>query len=286
MKYSVIIPHYNSQESLIRCIRSIPNGDQYQIIVIDDCSPDTVDFDQVRKVVNRSIEVEVLASNSGAGAARNLGLKLAKGEWVIFSDSDDYFLPMANEVFENATNNTQTDIIVFNIDDKCNDSLQGKRFWNLVKNYDGTEKATNDLKYRSWAPWAKLFRRKFIENNGLYFECRRKGNDCFFVLNAMAKARHIDVFDEPVYHLTYSQDSLSHTNTKNWKYMYDVYDLWLWRYRFYKDNAIPLWKEYNLYYLLKEVYKKFNIRRSFEILLRSRHYRYSITDLLISKLTK
>lgn len=287
MKYSVIIPHYNSQESLKRCIRSIPQDERYQVIVIDDCSSkDKVDFNHICESVERPILIHELSTNSGAGAARNAGLALAKGEWIIFADSDDYFLPNADKIFEAYTIDSNADIIVFNIDNEGNMSHQGQRYWNFVKGYDGTDKTLKDIKYRSWAPWAKLYRNSFVKSNGLSFEKRRKGNDCFFVLNAMVKAKVINVYDTPVYHLTYSPYSLSHTNTQKWEYMYDVYDLWLWRYSFYKENNISLWKEYNVFYLLKEVQKTFGANCALKILLRSFHYKYSFVDLVISKLLK
>lgn len=287
MKYSIIIPHYNSPETLIRCIDSIPKSNQYQIIVIDDCSdPKKVDVDKLKSEINREIEFEQLRSNSGAGAARNAGLRLAKGEWIIFADSDDYFLPSMHELCDEETLNSEADVIFFNIDSEGNYSEQGKRYYNFVSDYDSSKESIQSLKFRSWSPWAKLFRRDFVERNSLRFEQRRKGNDCYFVLNAMLKAENIDVCKSEFYHLSYSPQSLSHTNIKEWSCMYDVYDLWLWRYRFFKDNGISLWKEYNIVYLLQEVYKTFGLNKTLKVLSRSLHYHYSVIDLIISKLFK
>lgn len=287
MMYSVIIPHHNSQASLIRCIKSIPDNGRYQIIVVDDCSdPDKVNFDTVRLECGRDFELIIQNKNRGAGAARTEGLKHAKGKWLIFADADDYFLPDMDALLQDATKESAEDIIFFNIDAANNHSVQGKNYQKYVDDCDGSSDRIKNLKYRSWAPWAKLFRRNFVERYKLYFEPRKKGNDCFFVLNAMVKSRHIKVVNEPLYHLTYSPQSLSHTNQTKWEYMYDVYDLWLWRYRFFRDNDIDLWKEYNILYLLKEVKSVFGFRKCMHMLVHSFRYRYNIFELLLSKLLK
>lgn len=287
MKYTVIIPHRNSQEFLIRCLKSIPDNNKFQIVVIDDCScHDKVSFDFVRAQSDRDFELIILESNQGAGVARTEGLRHAQGDYILFADVDDYFLADVENLLDQAVDGGSDEIIFFNIDDKENFSVQGQRYQNFIDSYDGTEERLSDLKYRSWSPWAKLFKRQFIENHQLYFESRKKGNDCFFVLNAMVKAKNIKVVKSPLYHLSYSPNSLSHSYNAKWEYMYDVYDLWLWRYRFFKNNGIPLWKEYNLVYLIKEVTKTFGLKESLKILLRSVHYRYSITDLIASKIYK
>lgn len=286
MKYSIIIPHYNSQELLIRCIESIPDNEKYQIIVVDDCSPKSVDFDYILSHITRRIQLEILTTNQGPGVARNVGLNLAKGEWILFLDADDYFLPSVNEIFERATECSHSDIIFFNIDEAENDTIQGQKYYNYVKNYNKSENAKIDLKFRTWAPWAKLFRKDFVKANNLLFGERRLGEDGIFVLNAMIKAKSIEVIDVPVYHLSYSPQSLCHAHQDDWNYRYEGYDLWLWLYRFYKDNDILLWKEYNIFYILNEVRKSFGFKCCLKILLRGHYYRYSYFDLLISKICR
>lgn len=287
MKYSIIIPHHNSQESLIRCIDSIPDREDIQVIVVDDCSdPDAVDFDYIEKITKRRFEIEILDRNSGAGKARNVGIDRAKGEWLLFADSDDYFLPQMETILDNAVGDSDADVILFDIDSEGNMSQQGKRYSKLINDYDGTAKSLTDVKYRSWSPWAKLYKKSLIDKYKLRFEHRKKGNDCFFVLNAMLRSVNTKVVKQAVYHLTYSANSLSHSKTGNWEYMYDVYDLWLWRYRFYRDHGIELWKEYNVIYLLKEVYNTFGFWHSVNILLRSFDYKYDHWENIVLRLKK
>lgn len=287
MKYSIIIPHHNSPQSLIECINSIPCSPSFQIIVVDDCSDtNVVNFEEIRLAVDKKVKIVRLQENRGAGAARNEGLKYAKGDWILFADADDLFLTGMERLLNKATACTNSDVIFFNIDSRNNESLQGQIYRHFVDNYDGTEKTVYDLKYRSWCPWAKAYRRIFIENLGIKFEERKKGNDCYFVLNAVANAQQISVVKDSIYHLTYSPNSLSYSNMNNWNYMFDVYDLWLWRYRFFRDNNVGIWKEYNILYLLREVFSTFGLKKSMYIFFRSFRYRYNYIEFFFSKIRK
>lgn len=279
---SIIISHHNNANTLPRLLTSIPDNGRFQIIIVDDCS-DNVDTCFFQQLNRSNVELVRMQECKGAGIARNEGLKKAKGEWILFADADDYFMPNLESVLDEAVQQNK-DIVYFNIDSEKNDSVQGKRYHKYVSEYDGTKDKTINLKYRSWTPWAKLFRHSLITNNKLYFEPRRKGNDCFFGLNAALSAKDFAVINTPVYHLTYSPHSLSHTNTKRWDYMFDVYDLWLWRYYFYKTNHIPLWQNYNIYYLLKGIYKTFGLKKCFDFYKYSKKYNYSYKDLILNKL--
>lgn len=87
MKLSVIIAVYNQEELIKRAIESIP--EDCEIIIIDDCSTDNT-----VKVVETNYPEVILIKNKknlGAGLTRNKGIDVAKGEYVVFLDSDDYF---------------------------------------------------------------------------------------------------------------------------------------------------------------------------------------------------
>ena len=96
INYSFIIPHKNAPELLRRCIASIPQREDVQIIVVDDNSEK-----EKKPVVEREnvMIVEIDSKDSkGAGHARNIGLSQAKGKWILFaanfficSSSNDFF---------------------------------------------------------------------------------------------------------------------------------------------------------------------------------------------------
>ncbi len=91
---SVIIPTFNRAKTIKNCLDSILSQtvSPLEIIIVDDCSVDeTVKI--VENMNNRCIRVIALEINSGAQAARNRGIKEAKGDWIAFQDSDDEWLP-------------------------------------------------------------------------------------------------------------------------------------------------------------------------------------------------
>ena len=100
--FSIIIPHKNIPSLLQRCLDSIPKRDDVQIIVVDDNSnPQKVDFEKFPGLDKPNTEAYFDKSGKGAGRARNVGLKHAKGEWVIFADCDDYFhVEVLNEIMD------------------------------------------------------------------------------------------------------------------------------------------------------------------------------------------
>lgn len=111
MKFSIIIPTYNSEKYIKYCIDSVINqnfpGTEYEIIVVDDCSNDaqntiinsyTTNYPPRDKYLNRdhcSCLPDVVlikhTENKRQGGARNTGVKAARGEWILFLDSDDYW---------------------------------------------------------------------------------------------------------------------------------------------------------------------------------------------------
>ena len=113
-EYSIIIPHKNAPALLARCVASIPQRDDVQIIVVDDNSdPDIVDFDNF-PITNDDHTIVIFdKSCGGAGRARNIGMAEASGEKFIFADADDFFNYCINEVLEEYKND-KTDIVFFN----------------------------------------------------------------------------------------------------------------------------------------------------------------------------
>ena len=98
MKFSIIVPLYNSGKYLEACLDSIRHQDidprRFEALVIDDCSTDrSVALASTYAAAMPNLHLITLAANSGPGIARNAGLRAARGEWVLFLDSDDELGP-------------------------------------------------------------------------------------------------------------------------------------------------------------------------------------------------
>lgn len=178
IKYSIIIPHKNLVYLLKRCLQSIPEKDEIQIIVVDyNSTPDNLSI--LKKYSRSNVELIYTDEDRGAGHARNIGLKYAKGKWLLFCDADDYF----NENFLKYLNryyDSIYDVIFWGF--KTVDSDTGEIKPSRVIGYD---KAMNNndidyFKYRFHGPWAKMIRKTLVDNNHITFDETICSNDTFF----------------------------------------------------------------------------------------------------------
>lgn len=159
---SIIIPIFNGEECLERCISSFINyvNDDIEIILIDDGSKDQSQAcceQIIRKYSNCHI-VYKYKENQGVSSARNLGLKLARGEWVYFLDMDDYLIN-CEQLFNTFSFEKEVDFILFR--------TQLKRDGKFIKAIGLVD--TEDYQY-------KYNLTKFYSSyqNGYFFECHNK----------------------------------------------------------------------------------------------------------------
>lgn len=219
MNYSIIIPHKNSPDLLIRCLDSIPMRNDIEVIVVDDSSnPAVVDFSdfpamQVDCVINLFSK-----EGKGAGHARNLGLERASGKWILFADADDFFEPNAFDHFDKHLD-TVADIIYFGVNSKISDTLEPAQrdiyFQNLLYGYkEGDAESEDWLRLRYLVPWGKMMSRKLLMDNDIRFEEIIASNDIMFSAQAGNLARSIAVDYSQVYCVTVAKGSLTNIRSK------------------------------------------------------------------------
>ena len=215
---SIIIPHRNSFNELIRLLNTIPDTETIEIIVVDDKSISTT----VKKLRNYSFKnnITVIYSelHAGSGKARNIGLDKAAGDWVIFADSDDYFSHNAFELTQQFLANKE-DVIYFglnSITELGNQSYRHLRYMKLVENYLSDRKFENELKFHFLAPWGKMIRRELLEKYNIRFEEIIAGNDNLFSLKVAHNTRKLTATYNVLYIITESKNSLSTTFSKDY----------------------------------------------------------------------
>ena len=212
INYTIIIPHKNTPKYLQRCLDSIPERDDIQVIVVDDNSDnlDTINFPGLNK---KNTEVYFTKEGKGAGYARNIGLSYAKGKWLLFADADDFFnsdfITIINKYLE-----TDNDIIYFsatsiNLDTGKKSDRNKKLVKSLNEYVNSIEKNRDILTFKNWEPWCKMFNHDFIQKNNLRFEEVKIGEDALFVINAGMLADKICVDTSSIYCVTYNKKSLS-----------------------------------------------------------------------------
>ena len=143
-KISIIIPVYNAEKYLYECLDSLVNQTMKntEIICIDDGSTDN-SYEILCEYATKDNRFIILQQeNKGAGAARNKGMEIAKGEFLAFLDADDFFEHDMLEITLNKIEKTQADFVIFNsnqFDDKTKQFVDSD--WFVI--YDFIEKYLN-----------------------------------------------------------------------------------------------------------------------------------------------
>lgn len=217
--FSIIIPHHNTPNLLRRLISSIPQRDDVEVIIIDDNSdPSICDFDNFPGLGLENYSVFFDKKGGGGGYARNLGLSMAKGKWILFADADDFFFYSINEVFDKYKQNT-ADVIFLNA--TCLDS---ENYLPLARtahlNAHLPIKSKNDevfLRYKFGEPWCKLVKKDLLNKFDIHFEETTIHNDTWFSFLIGKYASSIVGDAKCVYCVTSRKNSVSRTLSESKK---------------------------------------------------------------------
>ena len=224
-KISMIIPHYNNPDKLERLLKTIDmNTGDIQVIVVDDRSDaETEKLLQLRR--KYSALVEFYRNNNGkksAGTARNIGIKHAKGEWLLFADSDDFFIENTWEVVRNICRTSKADIIYFTptsvIEGTNKESDRHRHLVNLILDYEQHKDKGSELRLRTGftSPVSKLIKCKLVEENHIRFDETPIANDTMFSVKSGLTADSIEVSKEVIYCITKETNSLSFNNSREY----------------------------------------------------------------------
>ncbi len=206
MKVSVIVPVYNTELYLEECIQSICNQTlkEIEIICVDDGSTDS-SIEIIQRLAEKDSRIQLLQQeNRGGGAARNLGMKKAQGDYLMFLDSDDFFQEDLLEKLWMRCEETKADISICKV--KC---------YHVDLGFDTPEPAAmreeflpekevfcwKDMpeaifnSFHNW-PWNKMFSRAFVEKKQLSFQEIKRTNDLLFTCKALMEAERIAVVKE------------------------------------------------------------------------------------------
>lgn len=206
---SVIIPVYNIAAHLEQCLDSVARQTlaDIEVICVDDGSTDESPAILAHYAAEDSRFRVVTQANAGPGAARNAGLALAGGEYVIFLDSDDWFEPDFLEKMVRRTRETGTDVTIcraVEFDTESGQELLSEwmlKTQHLPGDCFAPDQAADYLFQFTYGwPWDKLYRIGFIEENGLIYPALPNSEDLVFVFQGLALARSIAILDETLVH--------------------------------------------------------------------------------------
>ena len=222
-KVSIIIPCYNVEKYLNRCIVSIVNQTlkDIEIILVDDCSHDNVPT-MCDKWAEKDLRIKVIhkVKNEGLGFARNTGLDVATGEYVAFVDSDDYIdINMYKTLYDKAKKN-DSDIVYCGLKQEFRKGL-----FTEIRDFDNEEvfEKNNlvDLSIRYIDPlygrclfmsvWHSIYKRRKIGNLRFYSERIVCSEDLPFQIGMLLRVDRVTYIPDTLYYYCFNEGSLSKT---------------------------------------------------------------------------
>ena len=223
MKYkvTVIVPVYNADAYLEKCIGSllVQTIDSIEVVLIDDGSSDS-SGEICDKYGEKYDNIKVLhIENSGPSKARNIGIKIARGEYIGFADADDYVIPTMYETLYTKAKQTQSDIVMcsYNID---NGTSMYRIGMNYLPEYCGNRAIVSGLLTRYYqrehtglcSVCNKLFSKDMVYEYSLHFnEDLIRAEDAWFVFDSLRSANKVTFIDEPLYIYRQVPTSTMHT---------------------------------------------------------------------------
>lgn len=211
--YTIIIPHKNIQPLLRRCLNSIPRRKDIQVIVVDDGSDNCTETEAVVRNAGNA-EIVCISGSRGAGRARNIGLRHARGRWIVFADADDFFTDELLPALEGYSD-SEFDIVFF---DSC--SASSETLQPMPKRETSADRFRKSgdygiLRYTSHVVWGKMYSSRFVTENSIVFEEIAACNDYMFSGKAGILAHQIAFDDRVIYCYTVRSNSISTTISLN-----------------------------------------------------------------------
>ncbi len=225
MTISVVIPVYNVEKYIRRCLESVidQENDRYKIecLIVDDCSPDgsmTIVRDLIEKNDDKSITFKIISheKNKGLSEARNSGIKASTGDYLYFIDSDDDILENTFARYYSYLHEYPfVDVIMGNsLEMECN-LLTNSSVTNVSLISDKQTIIYNLLCRKiDRHAWNKLIRRSFIVDNNLFFDTRLLYEDVTWTYRLFTTVSSVLIVPELTYMYEYNPSSIVHTHAK------------------------------------------------------------------------
>lgn len=225
---SIIIPVYNSGKYLNKCLDSIINQtyNNIEIIVVDDGSTDN-SLKIIGDYQKRDDRIVLIKQNNQfAGVARNNGLKVARGDYILFLDSDDFFSKKLCDVVKKDFEEYDVDFIEYDFcwfDETTNKKKHVKKNkYGIFRQSDLTPFLFQKIEA---CPWTKAYKKSFLDSTGIMFQALLNSNDIYFTfLNAMAAKKILISDKELVYYRYNNKDSLQGKSSENISCIFEALD--------------------------------------------------------------
>lgn len=226
---SVIVPVYNAEPFLRRCIDSVlgQSMPDLELIAVNDGSTDT-SLAILREYEARDPRVRVFdQENAGQGAARNRALELARGEYVLFVDADDFIERVTLQVTTERAEEDRSDLVHFDWKFASSDPSRPDQFdyYNIEPFWHHRELrgAQCELLFQmhSYFSVINLYRRSFLELHGIRYEVGQIYEDNPFLAKVFSRAESVSMVHSPLYVIQANPDSSTKTGAETDRHMRD-----------------------------------------------------------------
>lgn len=265
-KLSVVVPIYNVEDYVGKCLQSIVNQtmSDIEIICVDDgCQDRSVEY--IEKYWKSDPRITIIhESNRGLAGARNYGMHSSHAKYVMFCDSDDYYEPKICQKMYEAINQNNTDLAICGI--KMSYSSGYDKYRNDRLYYDlkfiGKHDITKDvLEMTDVSACNKIFRQSFIKKYDLHFPEGLLYEDYYFTKSYMLLAKSIYFVDEKLYNYVRRSNSIMVSTFSGYNRALDHMRVYLWLFDDYiiKYNLI----DSKVDYFINEFCAMFNFSKKY-----------------------
>ena len=252
VKVSIIVPVYNVEKYLSKCLESLINQTlkDIEIICVNDGSGDN-SLDILKNFAQKDSRIKIIdKQNEGVAIARNIALEQATGDYIGFVDSDDYIdLDYFEKLYNTATKNN-SDIAVASI-------LKHKKYFDkynvryseeqVAENIQEKIKLCGDKKHFFFYAWNKIYKTDLIKNNKIKFSEGQIYEDVMFAMNALYFSNKVVYVPNTKYHYVERNNSLVKYKDNTGKKAEDLTKAYTNLQEFCQDKNIILPERLNYY---------------------------------------
>ena len=245
VKVSVIVPVYNMEEYLEKCLDSLlaQTLEEIEVIAVDDGSTDSSP-EILKRYAGRSAKIKYVGKeNGGVSDARNHGLPYAAGEYIGYVDSDDFVDPDMYEVMYNKAKERDADIVECNL----HHTYAGFEDTEIVEKYYTPEEL---LCYGRYVVWNKIYRRSWLLEAGVQFPVGLIYEEVCFLSRLVPYITVYDYVDIAPVHYVQRGESL---NNKSSEKTMEIFDILRGVLEFYSENGFYQRYEKELEYIFTRI---------------------------------
>jgi len=178
IQLSIIIPVFNVEKYIRQCLNSIINQNlneaEYEIIIVNDGTTDR-SIDVIQDIISQHSNITITdQENQGQSVARNFGISIAKGEYILMIDADDLLIENSLKSLLEIAIETKADLVVADFLKMTNEEIDQYRYDSKIQDYKQTEMTGKELYLTQIVPnefyiWRTLFRKEFLWQNNIRF---------------------------------------------------------------------------------------------------------------------